>query len=158
MLRKIVSAGESGANQAGWRVARAFGLVTGGWMPKGFLTASGPHPEFALEWGAAELATEIEPGCIERNVRDSDATFWFGKTTTLAAQTTVKACLTFDKPVIPVSPGASFEPSQVAKWITDTKTKVLNVAGNREHEEPGIGDQVEAFLGEVLEELGHERA
>ena len=28
------------------------------------------------------------------------------------------------------------------------------MAGNREHEEPGIGDRVERFLGEVLEQLG----
>jgi hypothetical protein len=32
------------------------------------------------------------------------------------------------------------------------------VAGNRETEEPGIGDLVERFLGEVLQLLGHKRA
>ncbi len=40
-------------------------------------------------------------------------------------------------------------------WKTTVKT--LNVAGNREHEEPGIGDRVEQFLIDVLVELGHAR-
>jgi hypothetical protein len=34
----------------------------------------------------------------------------------------------------------------------------LNVAGNRESDEPGIGDRVERFLGQVLQQLGHELA
>jgi len=57
-----------------------------------------------------------------------------------------------------VYPGASFEPCQVAAWITENRIGTLNVAGNREGEEPGIGDRVERFLGEVLRQLGHERA
>ena len=56
---------------------------------------------------------------------------------------------------MPVYPGASFEPSHVATWITENQIRTLNVAGNREAEEPGIGDRVERFLGEVLQLLGH---
>jgi hypothetical protein len=158
MLTKVISGGESGANQAAWRVAKSYGLVTGGWMPKGFLTDQGPYPEFAQQWGAAELPTDSQTDCTEKNVRDSDATVWFGDTTTSGAQAAVKACLAFGKPVIPIFPGAYFEPSQIAKWLTDNKIEVLNVAGNREHEEPRIGDRVEQYLGEVLERLGHKRA
>jgi hypothetical protein len=38
MLEKILSGGQTGADQAAWRAARSFGLPTGGWMPLGFLT------------------------------------------------------------------------------------------------------------------------
>lgn len=58
---------------------------------------------------------------------------------------------------MPVYPDAAFEPSHIATWIIDNAIKTLNVAGNREHEERGIGDQVERFLGAVLEQLGHQR-
>ena len=58
---------------------------------------------------------------------------------------------------MPVYPGALFEPSHVAAWIAENKIKTLNVAGNREHEEPGIGDRVERFLGQVLQHLGHQQ-
>ena len=36
MLEKIVSGGQTGADQGGWRAAVACGLATGGWMPEGF--------------------------------------------------------------------------------------------------------------------------
>ena len=158
MLEKIISGGETGANQAGWRAAKAFGMVTGGWMPKGFLTDDGPHPEFAQQCGAAELPVDSDPARIEPNVQDSDATVWFGRTTNSGAHATVAACLAFSKPYMPVYPGASFEPSHIATWIVESKIRTLNVTGNREQQEPGIGDRVEQFLGEVLEQLGHQRA
>jgi len=158
MLEKIISGGETGANQGGWRAAKAFGVVTGGWMPKGFLTDDGCHPEFAEQFAAAELPTDSELACTEQNVNDSDATVWFGRTTNSGAHATVAACLALGKQYMPVYPGASFEPSHIAAWIGENKIKTLNVAGNGEHEEPGIGERVERFLGEVLEQLGHQRA
>ena len=158
MLDKIITGGQIGADQAGWRAAKTFGFLVGGCMPKGFLTEDGPHPEFAEQFGAAELPTDRDLARIKQNVRASDATLWFGETTTSAAQTTVGACHRFGKPCLPVYPGASFEPSHVAAWISENKVRTLNVAGNREREEPGIGDRVERFLGQVLQQLGHERA
>ena len=158
MLDKIISGGQTGADQAGWRAARAFGVPTGGGMPQGFLTEDGPRPEFADEYGAAEMPTDGGLTPTEQNVQDSDATLWFGETTTSAAQATVGACQRFGKPCMPVYPGASFEPAHVATWIAENQIKTLNVAGNREGEEPGIGDRVERFLGEVLQQLGHQRA
>jgi hypothetical protein len=56
-----------------------------------------------------------------------------------------------------VTPGVSFEPAHVAAWITGNPIRVLHVTGTRESEEPGIGAQVEQFLSQVLEQLGHER-
>ncbi len=158
MLEKIISGGQSGADQAGWRVAKAFGVSSGGWMPRGFLTEDGPHPEFAEQFGAAELPVEIRLNETERNVLAADATLWFGETTTQNAQATVAACQRFGKPCMPIDPGASFEPAQVATWIRENQTRTLNVAGNREVEEPGIGERVEHFLGEALQRLGHEQA
>jgi Circularly permutated YpsA SLOG family len=155
MLQKIISGGQGGTDQAAWRAARSFRIPTGGWMRTGFLTDEGRRPEFAEEFAARELRTDNEPACTERNVQDSDATLWFGQTTTARAHATVAACLTLGKPYMPVYPGASFDPSHVATWIAEYRIKTLNVVGNREHEEPGIGDRVEQFLGDVLEHLGH---
>ncbi len=157
MLEKIISGGESGADLAGWRVARAFGVAAGGWTRNGFRTDDGRHPEYPAQSAAAELPADSESAHAEQNVQDSDATVWFGQTTTSSAHATAAACLTFGKPYMPVYPGASFEPSHVAAWISENKIRTLNVAGDREHEEPGIGDRVEHFLGEVLRQLGHQR-
>ncbi len=157
MLEKIISGGQSGADQAGWRAAKAFGISSGGWMPKGFLTEGGPRPEFADQYGAVEMPTENLRDRTDQNVLMADATLWIGVTTTSGAQETVDACLRFGKPCLPVYPGASFEPSHVATWILENKIGTLNVAGNRESDEPGIGERVERFLGEVLQQLDHER-
>ncbi len=156
MLEKIISGGETGANQATWRAARAFGVPTGGWMPRGFLTDDGPHPEFAEQYGAAEWPSDSELARTEQNIQDSDATLWFGETTTPGAHATVTASLAFGKPYMLVYPGASFEPAHVATWITENAIRTLNVAGNREGEELGIGDRVQWFLRQVLRQLGHE--
>jgi hypothetical protein len=158
MLDKIISGGQTGADQAAWRAAKAYGVPTGGWMPQGFQTEDGPHPEFAELFGAAEMPTDRYPARTAQNVRDSDGTLWFGETTTSGARETVGACHRLGKPCLPVDPGAAFEPSHVATWIAENQIKTLNVAGNRESEEPGIGDRVERFVGEVLQQLGHGRA
>jgi hypothetical protein len=157
MLEKIVSGGESGADQAGWRAAKAFGVAAGGWMRKGFLTDDGRRPEFAEQFAAAELPTDSEPARTEQNVQDSDGTISFGQTTTPRAHATVAACLKLGKPYMPVYPGASFQPSHIAAWIAENAVRTLHVTGSRENEEPGIAEQVECFVGEVLQQLGHLR-
>jgi len=157
MLNTIISGGQTGADQAGWRVARAFCVPTRGWMPRGFLTEEGPRPEFAEQFGAAELPTASYPARTERNVQESDGTLWFGATTTSGAQATVGACQKLRKPCLPIDPGAAFEPPHVVAWITENAIRTLNVAGNRETDEPGIGARVERFLDQVLQLLGHQR-
>jgi hypothetical protein len=157
MLEKIITGGQTGADQAGWRSAKAFGIPTGGCMPKGFLTEEGPRPEFAPQFGAVEMPTEVLAARTEKNVNDSDATVWFGLTTTPGAQATVGACQTAGKPCMVIYPDASFEPGHVTQWITERRVKTLNVAGNRASDEPGIGSRVESFLAQVLAQLGHKR-
>jgi hypothetical protein len=153
MLEQIISGGQTGADQAAWQVAQAFGLPVSGWMPKGFLNEHGPRPEFAESDGAKEMPTDSVSDQIERNVDKSDGTLWFGSTTSAAAQTTVKACLKEFKPVIPIDPDTKFEPIHVVNWIRGNKIRTLHVTGNQESDEPGIADRVNRFLSEVLRQL-----
>jgi Circularly permutated YpsA SLOG family len=55
VLDRVVSGGQTGADQAGWRAARASAIDTGGWMPENFLTEAGPRPDFFEMFGAVEL-------------------------------------------------------------------------------------------------------
>jgi hypothetical protein len=158
MLDRIITAGQTGAEQAAWRAAKAFGVPVGGWMPSEFLTEDGSHPEFAEEYGTAELPAGGDSAPPDQNVQDSDATLWFGATTTSTAHATVWACQRLGKPFMPIYPSGAFEPSHVATWIRENKFATLHVTGNREPDEPGIGDHVEGFLGEVLRQLGHHPA
>jgi hypothetical protein len=63
MLERVVSGGQTGADQAGWRAAKAVGLETGGWMPRGFLTEDGHRPEFRDLYGAVEHPSSDYPPC-----------------------------------------------------------------------------------------------
>jgi hypothetical protein len=94
---QVVSGGQTGVDQGGWRAAKRFDLPTGGWMPKGFLTepptghGTEPHPEFAELYGADELPTASFPTRTFANARDSAATSWFGATDTPGARDTLGA-------------------------------------------------------------------
>lgn len=147
----IISGGQTGADQAGWRAARAAGLPTGGAMPRGFKTEDGPRPEFAAMYGARELATDDYPARTQRNVIESDATIWFGDPTSKGGDCTLTNCRAFNRPCLVVAEGV--RPSEVAAWIVEKGVKVLNVAGNREGTAPGIGQRTEAFLARVFARL-----
>jgi hypothetical protein len=155
MLEKIITGGQTGADQAAWRAAADFGVLTGGSMPRGFLTADGPRPEFAAQFRAVELPTGSRPARTEQNVRDADGTLWFGETTTTGANETMVACRRWGKPCLLLYPAAEFTPAHAAEWIKEHNIRMLNVAGNREQDEPGIGGRVEQFLSHVLRLLGH---
>jgi hypothetical protein len=48
---KIISGGQTGVDRGALKAAKAAGLETGGWMPRGWLSEDGPHPEFAELYG-----------------------------------------------------------------------------------------------------------
>src|SRR3954469_5974554 len=137
MLDRIVSGGQTGSDQAGWRAAKALGIPTEGWMAAGFLTEEGPRPEFAEMFGAVELTGGGYPERTRANARDSDATVWFGNPDSPGGRTTLRACAAHGKPVYLVIEGVT-KPSDVTAWIEAEEVKILNVAGDRESTEPGI--------------------
>jgi hypothetical protein len=173
MLEKIISGGQTGADRAGWRAAKLFGIPTGGWMPSGFIAEDGLHPEFADEFGVQESPSAGYPDRTRRNVADSDATIFFGNRSA-GYGATYWACVEMRKPIILVSIDEvednntiwSNQPSSIAAWITRAGVpvhynpepiKTLNIAGNRESSWPGIGEDVEKMVCAILEALGHER-
>src|SRR5689334_14024553 len=130
MLDKVISGGQTGADQAALRAARAAGIPTGGWVPLGWLTEDGPAPRLA-DFGLVEMPTSDYRARTEQNVRDSDATLWFGSTDTPGAKATLRAADGMGKPKMIVSPGREVRPSDVVSWLDKTGVRTLNVAGNR---------------------------
>jgi hypothetical protein len=50
-------------------------------------------------------------------------------------------------PVMPVTPSDVALASDVAQWLRQNpQIKRLNIAGNRESKNPGIGERIERFL------------
>lgn len=170
LLKKIVSGGQTGVDQAALRAAKAAGLATGGWMPLGYRTLSGPRPEFAELYGMREHETRDYPPRTSANVRESDGTLRIavdfesaGERSTMSAiqrhkKPVFNVNVFLKKPVVPHELGPCIVadwaytpiPEQVADWIVERKIVVLNVAGNSELTAPGIGAVAERFLSEVF--------
>lgn len=151
-LVKIVTGGQTGADQGALIAARAAGIPTGGWAPKGWRTEAGPAP-----WLAGLGLVECpEPGYRARtfaNARDSDATIWFGMVGTPGYKTTMEAARSYAKTTMVVSARIT-RPAHVVEWLTvHHYVRVLNVAGNRESLDPGIQDRVGAFLIRLFRQL-----
>lgn len=151
MLERVISGGQTGADRAALVAAKAAGLATGGWMPKGFLAQDGCHPEFAELYGLREHASDRYPPRTALNVKESDATLRFATEWDSPGEVlTLELCLRMKRPHLAVTPDGGLSPDEVAAWLTATGVRVLNVAGNAERTSPGIGAFVEGFLAELF--------
>jgi hypothetical protein len=122
---------------------------------QGLLIQDGPRPEFAELYGAVEMPTASYRERTIQNVRDSDSTIWFGRTTTPGAKTTLQATRLLGKGGLQIYPNGPTRPSHVVRWLqANPHIEVLNIAGNRESKDPAIGDRVERFLSSVFRRLG----
>jgi hypothetical protein len=151
-LKKVISGGQTGADQAGVIAARLCGLKTGGTMPAGFRTLDGPNPAFAQEYGLTE---SISPGYHARtlqNVCDADGTIRFARDfSSPGEKLTLQAIKMHGKPKIDVHMDNPIPPSEVRDWIIGNNIRILNVAGNSEKTAPGIAKFVGEYMIDVLE-------
>ena len=80
MLKKIISGGQTSADQAALDAAIKLGIAHGGWIPKGRTTETGTlHENYDLR----EMPTDDYAECIVQNVKDSKGTLiiYYGKLT-----------------------------------------------------------------------------
>jgi hypothetical protein len=147
-LRRIISGGQTGAGQAGLQTARRLGLATGGFMPLGFRTETGPRPDLAVTYGLEEIASHHYAKRTKCNVLLSDATVVFGTTDSPGSYLTVKLCRQLGKPCLPLPRdlAVSLAADRLRHWLRGNAVVTLNVAGNRESQSPGIG----AYIADVL--------
>lgn len=146
---KIISGGQTGVDRAALDTALELGLPVGGWCPKGRRAEDGPIDKgYPLQ----ETESFYYPIRTERNVLDSDGTLILtrGKPKGGTALT-VKLARAHKKPYLLVDLSAGEEVSPVRNWGKANRIKVLNVAGPRESETPGIYDRTVCFLKKVLE-------
>jgi hypothetical protein len=154
MIERVISGGQTGADQAAWRAAKQLGFRTGGWMPRGFLTEAGPRPEFSEMYGAVETESAEYQHRTEANAREANCTLWFGDPNSRGGRATLKAVERFGTGVCRITPGDGCRPSVTADYLwRNSWIKVLNIAGNRESHSPGIGVRVERYLLAVFRRL-----
>jgi hypothetical protein len=151
MITKIISGGQTGADQAALDVAIEHGIPHGGWIPKGRKTEAGPLPE---EYQLQEMPTDSYPKRTEKNVIDSDGTLIIshGELTGGSGYTREMA-LKHGRPSLHIDLDVinGFRAAQaITTWIADQGIKVLNVAGPRASKDPKIYEAVKKVLTAVL--------
>lgn len=152
---KVISGGQIGADIAGLRAAKAIGLKTGGYCPKGWRQKDGPNPALGTEYGLVEHSSPDYPPRTYMNVKSSDGTIRFAKNFQSAGEIcTLKAIQQYNKPYLDVRflwNGIHYitkvSPDSVREWLEHNNIRVLNVAGNAE---PAMEPAVFSFLTEVL--------
>jgi len=144
-ISKIISGGQTGADQGGLEAGKELDLQTGGTAPMGYRTEEGAMPSLGLKYRLGEDSSYLYPPRTQRNVRNSDGTVIFGQLTSPGSKLTIRLCKDLKKPLI-----ANPEKSDFLKWVEENNIKILNVAGNRESKNPGLQRRVREFLVEAL--------
>jgi hypothetical protein len=147
-VEKIISGGQTGVDRAALDVSHALGIPCGGWCPKGRKAEDGRIPE---DYPLLETDSAAYSERTKRNVRDSDATLILGngelRGGTLLTQRTAAR---LGKPCLAVDINSPDAPDAVREWLIAHPIRVLNVAGPREGQSPGIADRAAHLLREVF--------
>ena len=140
MLTKIISGGQTGADQGFLEGARRVGIATGGTAPLLYRTEKGVEPDLLKGYGLLEGKEWGYTARTIQNVKDADATCWIGTTLYKGGyRTTRDACMNlwgrvaFNDHWI-----ENPTPEELTRFLSDFKVSVLNGAGNRESGNLGI--------------------
>lgn len=133
---KIISGGQVGADIAALKAAKEVGFETGGWMPKGFTTLTGPKPEYVKTFGMLETHDGGYPVRTRLNVETGDVTLRYCiNFRTYGERLTARVIGELKKPhldihIEPDTFTIVTKPQYVADWLLVYKPENVNVAGN----------------------------
>jgi predicted Rossmann fold nucleotide-binding protein DprA/Smf involved in DNA uptake len=150
IIPKIISGGQTGVDQGALDFALDNNIECGGYCPKGRKSEKGTIP---FKYPLTELEAE---GYLERtrkNVLESDGTIIVKDEVDLQNGTlnTIKFCKQFLKPFLiydVIYDPINYEMFQ--DWLKQNKIKVLNIAGNRSGESPGIKTKTYMLLEKLF--------
>jgi hypothetical protein len=155
MITKIISGGQTGADQGALRAAKAAGIQTGGWVPRHCMTEVGPMRSLLTDFGCQEANSESYAFRTRLNVRDSDGTLWVSNQITVTSPgyyATAAAANDYERPfkIVKLILGTTDSIEDVLSWCQAHEIRILNVAGHRESSALGLGAQVEFLIGRLL--------
>ena len=151
MVRKIISGGQTGADQAALDAAVKFNIEHGGWIPKGRKTENGKLPS---KYRMQEINTADYAARTRKNVLDSDGTVVLARgplrggsllTRKIALQEG-RSCCRIDLLAMDEFEGALL----LNEFVKEYDIRVLNVAGPRLSGDPGIYRSVKAVIEALI--------
>jgi len=157
-VKKIISGGQTGADQGGLEAGKHLSLEIGGYAPYNWLTESGPMRKLLSDYFGLTETLYDPRGKYQRrtelNVAHSDGTVIFGNKESPGSRLTTRCCIHYKKPLYWVGFPEQLRADSVEffrSWLEEKEIQVLNVAGNRESKNSGIQQAVRIFLEEALQ-------
>ncbi|MFP4035286.1 MAG: putative molybdenum carrier protein [Desulfovermiculus sp.] len=151
IFQKIISGGQTGADQGALDAALELGHPCGGWCPKGRRSEAGP---ISQRYPVTEHSSESYQARTEANIIDSDGTLVFTcREPTGGTKETIDLARKHGKPYLILDlekgdPNSDLE--LIRKWGRKNQVTVLNVAGPRESKNPGISARVKQTILHLL--------
>ena len=152
MLKKIISGGQVGADQAALDAAINCDFPYGGWIQKGRKTQNGILPE---KYHLMEMSVSGYKERIEQNVVKSDGTVIISRGelsggagySEKMAKKHNRPCLHVDLNQTPVS----ISSAEINSWVIEHTIEILNVTGSRASEDGDVyKDTVHIIEGAIL--------
>ncbi len=147
MLKKIISGGQTGADQAALDVAIKFNIDHGGWITRGRRTEHGTLP---MKYKLKEMNTTDYSERTKKNIMDSHGTVIISRgKLTGGSRLTHTYAKSVGKPncYLDLLICEEFEAALILKsFIMENKIQILNVAGPRLSHDPGIYMDVKTIL------------
>jgi hypothetical protein len=132
ILRKVISGGQTGVDQAGLFMAKKYGFVTGGWAPRHFMTSTGSQKDLLMSFGLKEHSGGYRDRAW-KNVMDSNATIRLAfNFNSPGEKCTLKAIKRYKRPHYDINLQNPVIPEIICEWIKINNVEVLNIAGNTE--------------------------
>ena len=151
MLKKIISGGQTGADQAALDLAIKLNIDHGGWIPKGRLTEAGPLDS---RYRLKEMDSKDYRDRTRQNIIDSDGTVIISRgPLTGGSKLTRSYAREIGRPncFLDLSIHEEFEASVILKsFLSENSIKTLNVAGPRLSGQPWIYQDVRTVLEAAL--------
>lgn len=145
---RVISGGQTGVDRAALDVAQELGIPCGGWCPRGRRAEDGVIPPV---YPLRETSSQDYRLRTRWNVRDSDATLVLTRGEPRGGTLlTVRLAVALERPVNVVDLNLEPAADAVRDWLAERSVRVLNVAGPRASEHPGIAAQARAFLRSLL--------
>lgn len=134
--------------------AIVLGLPCGGWCPRGRLAEDGPiDPRYPLR----ETPAADYPQRTAWNVRDSDGTLVLTRGRPRGGTAlTMALAREQGKPLLVLDLLRESDPERIGQWAEAEGVSILNVAGPRESQQPGIQDEARELLIEELRSAASE--
>ena len=169
-LRKIVSGGQTGVDRAALDIAIKLNIEYGGWCPKGRIDERGIIPSEYCDLTEVEGDFTCDQDNFNartvKNIIDSDATLIIVPSWPLPENIKDGTILTIEeirrqnKPYYILNI-KDYDINVFSDWITNSAVEILNVAGPRESNSPGIYEKsltiIEDFILNLISKLTYRK-